>query len=53
MTFRNASGQVIATFSDKVDIADLTIRQGGTFTMGNFAFIPRSNGNFSIKYIGG
>lgn len=53
MTFRNASGQVIATFSDAVDIADLTIRQGGTFTMGNFAFIPRSNGNLSIKYIGG
>lgn len=53
MTFRNASGQIIATFSDAVDIADLTIRQGGTFTMGNFAFIPRSNGNLSIKYIGG
>ena len=51
--FRNASGQVTATFSEDVEIKDLKIKYGGTFTMGNFAFIPRSNGNLSIKYIGG
>lgn len=53
MTFKNASGQATATFGEDVEIKDLVIRQGGTFTMGNFAWVPRSNGNLSIKYIGG
>lgn len=52
MTFKNEAGQAVATFSDNVDIKNLVIEQGGIFTMGNFAFIPRSNGNLSIKYIG-
>jgi hypothetical protein len=53
MTFKNAAGQATATFSEDVEIKDLVIRQGGTFTMGNFAWVPRSNGNLSLKYIGG
>ena len=53
MTFKNAAGQATATFGEDVEIKDLVIRQGGTFTMGNFAWVPRSNGNLSIKYIGG
>lgn len=53
MTFKNAAGQATATFSEDVEIKDLKIKYGGTFTMGNFAWVPRSNGNLSIKYIGG
>lgn len=53
MTFKNAAGQATATFSEDVEIKDLKIKYGGTFTMGNFVWVPRSNGNLSIKYIGG
>lgn len=53
MVFKNEAGQSVATFSEDVEIKDLKIKQGGIFTMDNFAWVPRSNGNLSIKYIGG
>lgn len=51
--FDNAAGDVVARFAEKAEIHDLEIADGGTFTMGNWAWIPRSNGNLSLKWIGG
>lgn len=51
--FNNADGDVIARFAEKAEIHDLEIADGGTFSMGNWAWIPRSNGNLSLKWIGG
>lgn len=51
--FKNAAGETIARFAEKAEIHDLEIADGGTFAMGNWAWIPRSNGNLSLKWIGG
>lgn len=51
--FDNAAGEAIARFAEKAEIHDLEIADGGTFSMGNWAWIPRSNGNLSLKWIGG
>lgn len=51
--FDNAAGEAVARFAEKAEIHDLEIADGGTFAMGNWAWIPRSNGNLSLKWIGG
>jgi uncharacterized coiled-coil protein SlyX len=51
--FDNAAGEAVARFAEKAEIHDLEIADGGTFSMGNWAWIPRSNGNLSLKWIGG
>lgn len=51
--FDNAAGEAVARFAEKAEIHDLEIADGGTFSMGNWAWVPRSNGNLSLKWIGG
>lgn len=51
--FNNAAGEAVARFAEKAEIHDLEIADGGTFTIGHWAWIPRSNGNMSLKWIGG
>lgn len=47
------NGTEVASFSNnKLIVKDIEIKEGGTLRIGKFAFIPRSSGNLSLRYLG-
>ena len=50
LAFMNNNNEVASIGEDKLDIQNAEVH--GTLAFGGFAFIPRSNGNLSLKWIG-
>lgn len=52
IVFTNKNGTELGTFTaDELDVLHINIPVGGSVKIGNFAFIPRTNGNLSFKYM--
>ena len=50
LAFRSGNSEVASISNEKLDIQNAEVH--GTLAFGGFAFIPRSNGNLSLKWIG-
>jgi len=53
ITFMSGVYELAYFQNNKLNVKDVELPLGGQLKLGNFAFIPRSNGNLSFKYVGG
>lgn len=53
ITFMNGGYELAYFQNNKLNVKDVELWSGGQLKLGNFAFVPRSNGNLSFKYVGG
>lgn len=53
ITFNSGEAELAYFQNNKLTVKDVELLSEGHLKLGNFAYIPRSNGNLSFKYVGG